>query len=228
MNALERLDAGYAAAQEARYEDALAHYLWFHDHALQEDSALSGVRLSFALADWLTLAREYAPAMDAFRARRDAKVAALKSGQLDAGLFDDVEAMSGRLNEDHITAELFAALNERSPAFARDCAPSALPALVRAKRFDLAKSCMPDPRAHVEQLVQRLLLYIGELEDRPRTKAPQFRVYVHIFAMDLSDVLVVLRATGASCQATRLKESALASLRIKYIRDAVVKCLSEA
>jgi hypothetical protein len=228
MNASERLQAGRTATYEERFEEALGHFLWFHDHALEEDAAFSGVRLSFALAYWLELAEKYAPAMDAFRARRDAKIAILQAGQLNRSLFHDVEAMNERLDEDETTATLFALIHAQSPEFARECARIALPMLVRTKRFDLAREYMPDPKTLVERLVQDLLLDIGEIEDRPRTKTPRFRAFVHIFADDLRDVLAILRATGASRQATRLKQRALGSIKLKYIKNAVIKHLSAA
>jgi hypothetical protein len=228
MNARERLQAGRAATFEGRFEEALEHFLWFHDHALQEDSAFSGVRLSFALGYWLELAEQYAPAMEAFRARRDAKVAILRAGQLDRGLFHDVEAMSERLREDEVTAILFDLLHERSPDFALACARIAVPMLVRTKRFALAREYMAEPKAHVERLVQELLRDIGEIEERPRTRAPRFRAFIHIFAGDLCDVLKVLRATGSSKQATQLERRAIGSLKLKYIQNAVAKHLSEA
>ncbi len=129
MKARERLQAGRAATHEGRFEEALLHFLWFHDHALLEDPAFAGVRLSFALGYWLELAEQYAPAIDAFRARRDAKIASLKAGQLDRSLFHDVEAMSERLQEDEMTATLFDLLHERSPEFARACSRIAVPML---------------------------------------------------------------------------------------------------
>jgi hypothetical protein len=228
MNARERLQAGRAATYEGRFEEALIQFLWFHDHALQEDPAFAGVRLSFALGYWMELAQQFAPAMEAFRAKRDAKVAILKAGQLDRGLFHDVEAMSEKLQEDQITASLFVQLHERSPEFAQACARIAVPMLVRTKNFALAREYMPEPKARVERLVQELLCDIREIVERPRTRAPRFRAFTHIFAEDLRDVLEVLRATGASKQATQLKRRAINSLKFKYIQSAVAKHLSEA
>jgi hypothetical protein len=166
--------------------------------------------------------------MEAFRARRDAKIAILKAGQLDRSLFHDVEAMSERLQEDEKTATLFDLLHERSPEFARACSRIAVPMLVRTKRFELAKEYMPEPKARIDRLVQDLLQDIGGIEERPRTRAPRFRAFTHIFAQDLRDVLDVLRATGSSKQATQLKRRAISLLRFKYIQNAVTKHLSEA
>ena len=223
MKARERLQAGRAATYDGRYEDALAHFLWYHDHALSEDRALSGVRLSFALGYWEELGEKYPPAMEVFRGRRDAKVAILRAGQLDRGLFHDVEAMSERLNEDEVTAELFAMLHERWPDFAEACKRIAVPMLVRSKRYVLARQYMPEPRAHVAKLTQELIQDIEEIEARPRTKAPRFGAFTHNFAQDLRDVLVVLRSTGSAKLAAQIQLEALNLLKYKYIRNAVTK-----
>lgn len=225
MHARERLQAGRSATDDGRHEEALAHFLWYHDHALSENAALSGVRLSFALAYWMELAERYPPALEAFRARRDAKAAILRAGQLDRGLFHDVEAMSERLNEDEVTAELFAMLHERQPSFARECARLAVPMLVRTKRYALAKAYMPEPLAHVAKLAHELLRDIAEIDERPRTKSPRFRAFTHIFAEDLRDVLAVLRSTGSTPLASQVQQDALSLLRYKYIQRAVSKHL---
>lgn len=226
MNALERLQDARAATSDGRHEEALAHFLWFHDHALAEDRALAGVRLSFALAHWLALGQKYPPALAAFRARRDAKVAILRAGHLDPALFQDVAAMSEGLGDDEIAAELFAVLQERSPAFGRTCARVAVPLLVRTQRHALARAYMPEPRSHVLDLVEELLQDIHDIEARPRWRAPRFAAFTHNFAENLRDVLTVLSSTGSAALAADLRDEALRLLRYQYIRRAVLKHLA--
>jgi hypothetical protein len=55
-----------------RYDRALAKHVWYHDHALKFDQGQTGVRLSFALSSWLTLAEQYPPALVMLRQARDA------------------------------------------------------------------------------------------------------------------------------------------------------------
>jgi hypothetical protein len=59
-----------ALMRQGRYADSLQKHLWFHDHALEHQQALAGVRLSFALAYWLELAACYPEAMQALTAVR--------------------------------------------------------------------------------------------------------------------------------------------------------------
>jgi hypothetical protein len=44
-----------------QYAAALEKYIWFHDHALDADRALAGVRLSYAILEWVDLGGLYPP-----------------------------------------------------------------------------------------------------------------------------------------------------------------------
>src|SRR5690349_21544262 len=59
-------------ARAKHYEEALEKYVWFHEHALEYRPSMSGVRLSFALSDWVKLGESYPPALVKLREIRDA------------------------------------------------------------------------------------------------------------------------------------------------------------
>ena len=50
--------------EHGRYELALEKHVWFHENALTFRPSLAGVRLSYALDDWLQLAARYPPALE--------------------------------------------------------------------------------------------------------------------------------------------------------------------
>jgi hypothetical protein len=81
-------------AAEAKYDEALEKYLWFHRHALEHDQALAGVRLSFALAEWFELGQKYPPARQALLAARDEAAAAIERGEGSFSLFHDVASIN--------------------------------------------------------------------------------------------------------------------------------------
>ena len=62
-----------AKADTARgnYEVALAKQLWYHNNAVKLKPSQSGVRLSFALSNWLKLGEVYPPALEKMRQIRD-------------------------------------------------------------------------------------------------------------------------------------------------------------
>jgi hypothetical protein len=123
----DKPDLGAVAAeaqkfmQEGRYEEALQRHLWYHNHALEFDSGLSGVRLSFRLSEWIELGRRYPKARDALIEIRDRKRAEILEDRGSFELFMDVKSINGYLQEEESTYTLFVALQERDPAMARRC-----------------------------------------------------------------------------------------------------------
>jgi len=57
--------------KEGRYDEALERRIWYHNNILQYDKSERGVRLSFALGDWVDLAEQFPPAMEALTTVRD-------------------------------------------------------------------------------------------------------------------------------------------------------------
>src|ERR1041385_2734476 len=91
---LAALKESRALTAEGRWEEATQRHLWFHDHALLHQPSLAGVRLSFALADWVALGQLYPPARQALVDIRDRKTAALAAGAGSASLFHNVSAIN--------------------------------------------------------------------------------------------------------------------------------------
>lgn len=90
-----------------RYEVALVKHLWYHENALKFDDGQAGVRLSFALSDWLELAKLYPPAMEALRSTRDLAEQQVRAGHDAWASFNDFDGINQCLNENRRTVELF-------------------------------------------------------------------------------------------------------------------------
>src|SRR6185436_13019993 len=73
--------------QAEKYEEALQRHIWYHNHALEIKPSLSGVRLSFALANWVELGRRYPRAKQALVEIRDQKTRAIDEGRGYSHLF---------------------------------------------------------------------------------------------------------------------------------------------
>src|SRR6266481_4765649 len=125
-----RLQRGQEAAAASRHEDELRDYIWFHEHALEHQPSLYGVRLSFALWYWIELANDYPEARTALERIRDEKTRRLLNGESNRELFHDVESINERLGKEEATYELFAALEKSNSDFAALCAALAMPAIV--------------------------------------------------------------------------------------------------
>ncbi len=66
-----RMDYGRELARRGRHEEALKEFLWCFDEGEKHNSGFSGVRVSFLLSDIVRLGKEYPPALEALRERRD-------------------------------------------------------------------------------------------------------------------------------------------------------------
>jgi hypothetical protein len=131
--------------REKKYEEALKRFLWFDEHALENDPAMTGVRLSFALSYWKDLGKVYPPAQQAMVEMRDRKTRRLQEKQGDASLFSDVVALNQTLDEDAKTVQLFQEIEEQNGRLAGECWHYARDIVFAAKRYDIAKKYIPSP-----------------------------------------------------------------------------------
>jgi len=139
------LDNARRLAEQGRYEDALQKHLWFHEHALEQDRSYSGVRLSFALALWVELGKQYPPALDALKQIRDRDTARLVAGETDVALMCDVESMNDYLGETEATVEVFREIEASHPEFATQVYDIVDEALIGAGAYALARKHLGDP-----------------------------------------------------------------------------------
>ncbi|XLZ72450.1 hypothetical protein ABT364_10955 [Massilia sp. SR12] len=218
----EMLERARTARLAGNYEDALRDHLWFHEHALAEDPSLAGVRLSFALRDWIYLAEQFPLARRALQALRDRDTQRILNGGATLGLFQDISAINSALGDDRSTHELFTQLDVQLPDLAKDCADLALPALVAVEDFQLARRYLPDPLARITALATRVNDFAGEMAKRGNTSsAPQLLAFVLNYAKEVRLVVEVLHRLGEDEEAIKASKAALDALKSDALRDAV-------
>ena len=226
MNAQERLWAGQRAAMDGRHEEALEHFVWYHDHALEEEPALYGVRLSFALAYWRELGDNYPKALTALERTRDAKSKALLNGDGDRALFHDVESINEALGQLKKTHALYVQLARQRPDLARNCAALALPAIVAAGDFKLAEKLMPEPIDRIRRLAAELNDSIERQRSKPRSmQIAARRALIHNYAEDVDLVMSILSARSRAADAAEVRHFAVKLLASPSARKSVKKCL---
>lgn len=221
MKATERYHAARAAAATGRYEDALCEHVWLHNHALEEEPALYGVRLSYALGDWVELAKRYPPAMVALKAIRDEKSDRLSRGDGDRRLFHDVRAINEHLDQQGSTYELFVRLREANSALAEKCADLAMAAIVGSKDFDLARKLVRDPDGAIRRWSRILNEDVADLANEPPSDVPRLEAYVHHYVTQVGLLLDVFIGVGELVIANALRGSAIAAVESTPARDAV-------
>jgi hypothetical protein len=160
------LDEARACTAMGRYVEALDKHLWFHHRALEHRRSLYGVRLSYALHDWVYLGSVYPPALEELKRVRDECAARMRGGEGDRWVFNDFRAINQHLGEEHQTRELFVWLDANLPDRAREVYHFAQPALLEAREYRLCGRYL-DPDASLQRLRQ-LFQSRHELRQDPR------------------------------------------------------------
>jgi hypothetical protein len=122
------------------FEVALQKHIWYHENALQLGVGQGGVRLSFALSDWLELGEVYPPALEKMRQVRDDTEQRIRDENRVRVAFQDFHdfvALNRTLRQEKRTAETFQWLDESDPEDAQRVFLVAKPAIIKEKLYEL-------------------------------------------------------------------------------------------
>lgn len=221
MTAGERLAHARTCIGEGRHAEALANLVWFHENALAEAPSLAGVRLSYAMHDWVQLGEVYPAARTALAETRDRKTAALLRGELDKFAFRDVVVINEHLLESAKTYALYVALLQAQPDLANDCAPAALAAVLVAEDFQLAARMTPDPQSIITSTSMLLNREVRLLKHRAYSRAPMRWACVCNHVDEIQKLLKIKVGIGDHAEAARLKSLAIALIESPSLRREV-------
>ena len=216
-NALE--DAKRLAAK-GDYEAALEKHVWFHDHVLEIDRSYYGVRLSFALMDWVALGQKHPKALATLKGIRDDKAARLLAGEKNPELFHDVEAINSCLKEPGSTVDIFKKIDAINAELAAALYPWAEESLVGAREFALARKHLGDPVARLEEA--RSTYQPGSLQFQSLPAGhPQRTAFEGIFAEQVVHIIKVLEGVGELAAAKDIQNRALRIVNSPAIQNAL-------
>lgn len=177
-----------------RYDIALAKHLWYHEHALEYDRGQTGVRLSFALSDWMTLGERFPPALDQLKKIRDQtneRLRADKAKHANFNDFHDLAAINRVLNEHELTVETFKYLKEHNPTTARLAYTAAEQALIRTKNYQLCGEYL-DPTRDLTTLRQRQAFHKRYVADDSRGAEHAKGLYNSLFSHEAATKVALL------------------------------------
>jgi hypothetical protein len=199
-------------ARQGKYEEALQKHLWYHEHALEKDPAQTGVRLSFALMDWINLGRKYPKAMKALMEVRDRDEKAVRDGRGGVQQFDDVAAINRRLAERARTVELFKFLREKRPDLAGECYRDVEEDLVDKSEYRLCSEYLKDPLGRLAKLTDGIdVEKKRESKDKKKTpkEAQMEQIFERMFLDEINRMLKILSASGRSAEAEQVYAKAV-------------------
>lgn len=221
VNPQQVLQDANRLTQAGKYEEALQKYIWFHDHALEYDPALYGVRLSFALTYWVQLAEKYPQAKTALLEIRDKKTQLLVQGQGNRELFHDVTAINECLGEDQKTLTLFRILDEKQLDLATNCWIIAKDVVLKHQDFNLAKKYVTDARSDFKKIKQ-MYDWNVQMQTDERFNTPKFKSYVKDkFCKHTCQLIDILVVSGDLQTADEIQKEAMSVLPDARLKQAV-------
>ncbi|APV48318.1 hypothetical protein BWI17_00640 [Betaproteobacteria bacterium GR16-43] len=227
MDPRDRLKAGQAAAQEGRFAEALGEYVWFHEHALEHEPALYGVRLSFALGYWIDLAQSFPEARRKLEEIRGNKAAVLALGQGDRHLFHDVASIDQSLGAEVDTYRLFKTLLAVAPLNAAAWFDLALEAIVHARDYALAERYSDPPDEALLRYSSSLNRDIAELDCERKWRARRIDAYAHIYVERVASIMTILSGLRKFDEAGMCLEWAETLVESRAVRKLVSEKLAK-
>jgi len=222
--------------EQGKYEEALQRHIWYFNHALEYDQGQTGVRLSFALSQWVELGRRYPKAKQALLEIRDRDTQLLASGQGYANLFMDVNSINNYLGQEDATLALFKTMYETDPKLASECYYYAEDLLLKKGEYELLLKCVGDPQAHFESAHRGFEGLIESqqrmAEMRKKYPVPQLpggafhppdmgQLATNNFVGQVCKLVEILVATGHNTDAEKIQDEAVAVLDDPRLKSAV-------
>jgi hypothetical protein len=209
-NAGAILHEATADARMGRFEDALAKQVWFHENALKYDAGQYGVRLSFALSDWVELGAAYPPALARLKSIRDQDEQSVREADGAASAYQpfiDLAAIDKTLDQESRTAALFDWLDMNKPPLAKKVFPPAESALIQAKEYQLCLK-YTDAKAAYADLVKGYQQTKG-MADNPQVGKQILDFANHNFSHGATTLVALLAINDRKAEADQIAADAL-------------------
>jgi hypothetical protein len=228
MNASEHINAARLATTEGDFQAALDHYVWFHEHALEEDLAFIGVRLSFALVEWIELGRKFLPAADALQTKLLSYTTDLLSGKLDEQVLRDTVAINECLTDWQANHSLFCKLRYVDAQFTNRYSSLFLPSIFKSEDYSLAREYLKEPASSIQRLAKDLKESVSYIQSASiPDKDDAVDAMVNGFLEDVKMILLVHQRTGDINFAEELRERAIAEVASEAYGASVSNRLSD-
>ena len=206
---------------QRKFAQALEKHIWFHQHALESQPSLYGVRLSIALEDWVALGNQYPDALVALRRIRDQAAVEFLAHPTQESLFEDYQAINAALNESAETVKFYRALGRASPELASSLWPQVCPDLIAAGEWALARQHLGEPKSRFAAIKQRLdtRRLAGKVAYFTGDSNVVDRAVELGFVTEVVQLIQVLSSAGDITAAQDIQRQALASVDSSDIRD---------
>ena len=237
------LNSAKSLTDEGSYEEALQRYLWYFDHS-RNDASQRGVRLSFALSDWIELGRRYPKAKQALVEIRDADARQFSAGTGNFDLFQEIAGINQYLNDSAATLALFKAVEHSDPQLAGQCYPFVQDLLMQAGEYEKCLGYLGDPESAFDRIRdsrERMKHWEDQQASRREQEKERFQAmaktnpaFAHFpnfpapplfadnnFVRQTRELIEILVGAGHKADAEKVRDQALAVLDDARLKSAI-------
>jgi len=198
--------------QEKRYEDALAKHLWFHEKS-KDYPALAGVRLSYALGQWLELGKVHPAALDKMKSLRDQlEIDIAKDSKSDFVKLMDLFAFNRTLGDSKRNVAIFVTLDAQSSPLTKQAFILTFGTLVTHQEFKLAGKYLNSEDYYATAL-SNYQFHQKFAADKPKANADRLLNYAReSFINKSSTAVAVLVKNNREAEAKKMADAAAKEL----------------
>ena len=164
-----------------------------------------GVRLSFALSDWVELGKVYPPALGKLKALRDEAETDVRDEKNVRDNFSDFGSINEYLKEDAKTVDLFVWMDSNKPGSAKVVFDLAQPALVKSKQYTLLGKYIQDPFRLYDDAVRNYETTV-EVAKNPKLGKEVENFAESKFKNETTTLIALLVVTGRKAFAEKIVE----------------------
>lgn len=205
------------------YELALERTIWFHNHALEHDPGMLGVRLSFALSDWYKLANAYPPALVALNNAREANAELIMSGESDFSTFSEYVSMNRVFNEENESINLFKQIEITHPSAAQDYWRLIKDIAIQRNEYGLLRKYIGNVYREYKTEEERFIaLMESDMVEFSEYREALIASYENMFVEDVVDLINISVALDDKESAQIIRESARKLVKDYRLDDIVI------
>lgn len=208
--------------EEGKHAEALKAHIWFHEES-RKSAGMGGVRLSYAIADWVKLSESFTPARTELLNLRNRYESKLTEGKGGFDEFHDLSAINQYIGQEGHTYQVFKELHERNPDIAESCYHVAEKLLIQNKEYEICSKYMKDPSAAFENIRHMRELNIGIAKENVKLNDEEFISHIDkSFIEDTLNLITLLVSLKEIGKAKEIKEKAISYFPHEKIQNASV------
>lgn len=208
--------------KEGKYKEALKEHILFHEES-KAIIGMGGVRLSYAIEDWVKLSQKYPPALTALIALKDKNKKLLLTGNGDFKNFQEFSSINRSLKKEDETYKLFLLLDKKFPKLAHRYFIIAKDLVMKHKNYQLYAKYLKDSIGEYEKIRSSRENILSMIRTNKTLNTPEMKKYTdNHFVESTCQLIEVLVGLNRDKEAEEIQRRALQYFKTPKIKSAIV------